>query len=206
MGQIRTSTPVLLFLAIFSSQDAAFSWAKRRLQELFGPVELESEPFDSETFTGYYAPTMGARLPKRFWAFRDLIDPAELPRIKILTNAIEEEYSALSSVPGGPSRLLNLDPGYVDLGKFVLASTKDHAHRIYLSQGIFAETTLQYTQKAWKPLPWTYPDYQTESAWAFLTRCRDYLTASTRRKTPGIPLSPPAKETGRNGTSGNVSG
>jgi len=56
-----------------------------------------------------------------------------------------------------------------------LASTKDHAHRIYLSDGIFAETTLMYTQKQWKPLPWTYPDYQSADYQQFLTQCRDSL-------------------------------
>ena len=30
-------------------------------------------------------------------------------------------------------RPLNLDPGYLTPAKLVLASTKDHAHRIYLS-------------------------------------------------------------------------
>ncbi len=179
MGQIRQPDPVLLFMAVFSSMDTAFPWAKRRFEELFGPVELESEAFASETFTDYYVPTMGSRLPKRLWGFRDLIDPSELPRIKTLTNALEDEFTAISDHSADVTRALNLDPGYVDLGKLVLASTKDHAHRIYLSKGIFAETTLQYTKKAWKSLSWTYPDYQTEACQDFLTRCRDYL-AKTR--------------------------
>ncbi len=178
MGQIHCPNHVLFFIAVFSSQNAAFPWARRRLEELFGPVELESETFATEDFTDYYAKSMGPELPKRLWAFRKLIDPAELAQIKVLTNSLEEEFSVISacSLCNSPiSRFINLDPGYVDLGKLILASTKDHAHRIYLSQGIFAETTLQYTQKVWKPLPWTYPDYQTEGCHAFLNRCRDYL-------------------------------
>ena len=36
-------------------------------------------------------------------------------------------------------RRVNLDAGYLCLAKLVLASTKDHAHRIYLRDGIYAE-------------------------------------------------------------------
>jgi hypothetical protein len=174
MGQIHQPQPVLFFVAVFSSIDAAFTWAKQRTEELFGAIELESEQFPFEKFTGYYAPTMGEKLPKQLWAFRHLIDPSELPKIKRLTNELEEEFKTITEQKN-IERPLNLDPGYVDLGKLILASTKDHAHRIYLSDGIFAETTLIYAQKHWKTLPWSYPDYQSEGYQHFLNRCREYL-------------------------------
>ncbi len=179
MGQIRQPSPVLLFMAAFSSVEGALPWAQQKAESVFGPVELRAGPFPFHDFTGYYAPEMGSRLPKMLWGFRRLIDPAELPNIKRQTNAWEEEFCDLPQ-HNGPSaspvaRPLNLDPGYVDLGKLILASTKDHAHRIYLADGIFAETTLRYTQKQWKALPWSYPDYQSVEYQAFLTRCRDFL-------------------------------
>jgi hypothetical protein len=96
-----------------------------------------------------------------------------LPKIKCLTNDWEIEFKSVSACSA--ERPLNIDPGYIDLGKLILASTKDHAHRIYLSEGIFAETTLMYTQKQWKPLPWTYPDYQSTGYQKFLIKCREYL-------------------------------
>jgi hypothetical protein len=173
MGQIRQPQPVLLFLAVFSSQDSAFDWIRKRAEGQFGLIAMESEPFPFDQFTDYYAPTMGKTLPKRLLAFENLIDPAELSRIKRLTNDWEDEYKV--SVSCNVERPLNLDPGYIDLGKLILASTKDHAHRIYLADGIFAETTLIFTQKQWKPLPWSYPDYQSPGYQSFLTRCRDYL-------------------------------
>jgi hypothetical protein len=116
---------------------------------------------------------MGEKLPKRLWSFETLISPDMLPKIKCLTNEWEAEFKTLADC--SVERPLNIDPGYIDLGKLILASTKDHAHRIYLSEGIFAETTLMYTQKQWKPLPWTYPDYQSAGYQKFLTQCRDYL-------------------------------
>ena len=65
--------------------------------------------------------------------------------------------------------------GYLSLDKLVLASTKNHAHRLYLQQGIYAEFTLQFRGRAWQTQPWTYPDYATEAYHEFFAACRDYL-------------------------------
>ena len=173
MGQINPVSPVLLFIAAFASNEKALDWARRRAELVFGPIVLTSDPFRFDRFTDYYAESMGDVLFKRLWGFRIPIDPATLPDIKRLTNDWEAEYAATASEPA--SRPLNLDPGYVDLGKLILASTKNHAHRIYLRDGIFAETTLIYTKKQWVPLPWTYPDYQSPEYHEFLNRCREIL-------------------------------
>ena len=180
MGSIRFPQPVLLFMAVFSADSSAFDWVRKRAESEWGTLVLESEPFPFETFTDYYASTMGETLPKRLWAFENLIHPHMLPKIKCLTNDWETAFK--SKAVCSAERPLNIDPGYVDLGKLILASTKDHAHRIYLSDGIFAETTLTYTQKQWKPLPWTYPDYQSVGSQKFLTQCREYL--KLKRTTP----------------------
>ena len=175
MGAIRLPKSVLLFMAVFSAVPSAFDWVRKRAETQWGPLVLESEPFSFELFTDYYAKSMGETLPKRLWAFETLVSPDVLPKIKCTTNDWEAEFKAFVDCP--VERPLNIDPGYIDLGKFILASTKDHAHRIYLSGGIFAETTLMYTQKQWKPLPWTYPDYQSADYQKFLTQCREYLKA-----------------------------
>ena len=179
MGAIRSPHPVLLFMAVFSSDSSAFDWVRKRAEAEWGTLALESEPFSFETFTDYYAQAMGETLPKRLWAFERLVSPDTLPKIKRLTNDWEDEFKSVTVCSA--ERPLNIDPGYIDLGKLILASTKDHAHRIYLSEGILAETTLMYTQKQWKPLPWTYPDYQSAGYHEFLTRCREYLQSVRKR-------------------------
>jgi len=173
MGTIHSPKPVLLFMAVFGADPSAFDWVRTRAEAEWGPLALESQSFPFETFTDYYVKSMGETLPKRLWAFENLISPDALPKIKCVTNVWEAEVLSWTDCP--VERPLNIDPGYIDLGKLILASTKDHAHRIYLSDGIFAETTLMYTQKQWKPLPWTYPDYQSTDYQQFLTQCREYL-------------------------------
>ena len=174
MGNILVKQPVLLLIPAFAATEDALFWGKQKAVDLFGPIVLESETFRFDRFTDYYAPSMGGELLKRMWAFESLIDPELLASVKVATNHLEEEYAQTAASPEIP-RPLNLDPGYIDLGKLVLASTKDHSHRIYLQKGIFAELTLIYTKKQWQKLPWTYPDYQSEGYHEFFDKCRDYL-------------------------------
>lgn len=157
-------------LAAFSRHDAALDWARDWAVEQWGPVVLESPRFDF-TETSYYQPTMGESLKKTFFAFAQLMDPVELVETKLRTNDAESVYADQSQHP--ESRPLNLDPGYLTDGKFLLATTKDHAHRIYLDRGIYAEITLRYFQKRWQPWDWTYPDYCRDDFLAYFTQCRD---------------------------------
>jgi hypothetical protein len=134
-----------------------------------------SEPFDF-TETDYYAATMGSGLKKQFFAFERLVDPGSLADIKCQTNLWEAEYAALGRHV--EPRPLNLDPGYITPAKLVLASTKDHAHRLYLRDGIYAEVTLAYRAKRWQPLEWTYPDFRRDDFQQFFTACREHLLAN----------------------------
>ncbi len=172
MGDIQAPTPVLLIVAMSSRYGEALDWARETMETCFGPVVLVSEAFDF-TETDYYAATMGTDLKKQFVAFESLIDPGALAEIKRQTNAWEAEYAAIGRHP--EPRPLNLDPGYITPAKLVLASTKDHAHRIYLRDGIYAEVTLSYRARRWQPQEWTYPDYRREDFQQFFTACRNRL-------------------------------
>ena len=54
---------------------------------------------------------------------------------------------------------MNLDPGYVARERLVLATGKNYAHRVYLSQGIYGDLTLLADRSGFQALSWTYPDY-----------------------------------------------
>jgi hypothetical protein len=165
---------VLLLIAASTRYADALDWARQRCCDHHGPIALTSDAFDF-TETEYYAATMGSDLKKLFLAFERLIDPATLPDIKRQANEWEAEYAALATHT--EPRPLNLDPGYITPAKLVLASTKDHAHRIYLRDGIYAEITLAYRERRWQPLEWTYPDYRRNDFQEFFTQCRNHLLA-----------------------------
>jgi hypothetical protein len=172
MAKLRPVVPALLVVAQFSRHAEALAWSRRRLESLYGPVRLAGDPYPF-SHTSYYAPTMGAELLKQMLAFERLVAPDVLPDVKRATNALEAELAASGTYP--EARPLNLDPGLLTLGKFLLATTKDQAHRVYLRDGIFAEVTLRYHAEAFEPWPWTYADYREPAYHEFLMKSRDFF-------------------------------
>lgn len=186
MGLIRGEPPkVLPVVAAFSHSESLLDETPRLLEGVLGPVALASVRFDFVE-TAYYAPTMGDHLKKQIFAFKRLMSADQLAQVKVQTNAIEAEIALRPGL--GIDRPLNLDPGVLDLGKLVLASTKDHAHRIYIGAGIFGEVTLHFRGNEWRKWPWTYPDYQRSDVFDFLSSARDYYR--TRIAIKSDPSSP----------------
>jgi hypothetical protein len=172
MGQPSHHPPALLLLAAFSRHEVALDWARQRAVGTWGPILLESPRFEFVE-TPYYDATMGRGLKKSFFAFQRPLDPTELVEIKLETNRWEAEYAAAAG--HAEPRPLNLDPGYLTPAKLVLASTKDFAHRIYLSRGIYAEITLQYKHHHWLHHEYTFPDYRRADYQEYFSKCRDEL-------------------------------
>lgn len=179
MADPRTPDPALLVVAAFGRHDSALVRGRAELERVFGPMQLAATPFLFDD-TRYYESTMGAGLLKQLLAFRDLVAPDALPDVKLRTNALEVHVAAAQAYP--ETRPLNLDPGLLTLGKFVLATTKDQGHRIYLRDGIFAEVTLRYQTGAFEPWPWTYADYRRPAVHAFLLEARNYYHERLRER------------------------
>jgi hypothetical protein len=171
--------PVLLIVAAFSRYEEALCWAKEKLTAQFGPITRTSPDYDFQQ-TRYYESTMGPGLKKRFLVFRDLILSERLADVKVRTNDWELELASAARFP--EPRPLNLDPGILSLGKFMLATTKDQAHRIYLREGIYAEVTLQFQSHAYHANPWTYADYREQPLLDFLREARDYYRQRLREE------------------------
>jgi len=158
-----------------------FEAARAPLEGLLGTVELQSELFPFNP-TEYYTPTMGANLKRCFFAFQNFADPAGLADWKLETNALEERLRPILAPSGVPPRPINIDPGYITSAKFLLASTKDFAHRIYLRDGIFAEITLSFRAGKWLSHQFTFPDFKSGIYDAFLKRVRDNHLHKSREK------------------------
>ncbi|OHD69654.1 MAG: hypothetical protein A2177_10060 [Spirochaetes bacterium RBG_13_68_11] len=174
MGATHPFVPEQLVVAVLSSRPSSLPEARKALEERFGPVAFASDPIPW-SFTTYYDREMGPGIVRLFWAFARLVDPAELPSIKLTTNGIEDEFRE------DGSRKLNLDPGLLSLSRFVLATTKDGSHRIPLRDGIYAEVTLVFERGEFRPLPWTYPDYRSDGVRAVLKTIRDRYRERSRQ-------------------------
>jgi len=178
MGEARAARPVNLICGALSAREDWIAEARRRLERALGAVDLESElwPFD---FTDYYAHETGRPLVRRFFSFRDLVGPETLASAKLTTNGLEKVLAC--ELAEAPERPVNLDPGYVALDKLVLATTKDYGHRVYLGDGVYAESTLRWRDGAFEPWEWTYPDYRTDHYRAFFARVRALYSAKLAR-------------------------
>lgn len=179
MGKPRITLPVKLVCGLLGGDPDLLRRARQLLIRRYGATDHESEliPF---TFTDYYRAEMGENLHRLFLSFERLIQPAALAEIKLETNALEQEF-ADAGVDPEIARPVNLDPGYLDLGKLVLATTKDRSHRIFIGSRIFAEVTLHRVNDAWHTWPWTYPDYATPEYHAFFEVARTKLHEARRR-------------------------
>ncbi len=168
MGQIRPVPPVKLFVSVLTSLPPVLPEVEAELATLLGPVDLRSEtfPFDS---THYYDGQMGSPLSRSFFAFAGLISQAALAGIKLQTNRLEE---ILAHRHPAVERPVNLDPGYLEESKVILASTKNFFHRIHIGEGIYAEVTLHWQGGRWQYFPWTFPDFRTGRYEGFFSQVR----------------------------------
>lgn len=158
--------PVKLICGVLFRPSADLESVAKDLQLRLGPIDLRSPVFEF-IFTDYYEKEMGKALKKEFLSFERLVMPDCLPDIKISTIAIENEFA----VDG--ARIVNIDPGYLEESKLVLASTKNFSHRVYLRDNIWAEVTLRYVRGQFVKHDWTYPDYSQPLAIDFLKNVRE---------------------------------
>jgi len=178
MGTIYQFTPQKLVTGFLFSSSYYLEQVLSTMTKEFGPIDYQSRDI-AFTFTKYYEKEMGGNLHRRFVSFEPLVDPSQLAEIKIKTNDIEEHFSAglshsaQSENTENSGRCVNIDPGLLCESKLLLASTKDHAHRVPLNNGIYAELTLMYRNKQFESMEWTFPDYRTPEYHEILTEIRE---------------------------------
>jgi len=173
MGKAIRPVRVKLIVPMFTADQSLIEGIESRLEEEFGPIDFRSQVLSFD-HTSYYAAEFGQPLLRKFVSFARLIDPGNLAEIKTRTNSLEADLAQ------NGHRLINLDPGYVSLGKVVLASTKNHRHRVYLDRGIYAEVTLFYQNGGYRAWEWTYPDYRTPAYAQILSEIRRIYVVQLR--------------------------
>jgi hypothetical protein len=169
MWELHNPQPVKLIIGILAANETALAAAVKAISKSFGVIDLTSDvwPF---TQTDYYKDELGSNALRQFVSIENLIDPGKLAQIKHDTNSLEQQLA--DSLKLSLPRPVNLDPGFIEPSKLILASTKNFSHRIYIGNKMFAEVTLMYEKGNWRHFEYTFPDYRQSCYQNFLTKVR----------------------------------
>jgi hypothetical protein len=136
----------------------------------FGPsfsLVPEINPLNS-----YYSKEMGPSLSRVF-----LLTSKDFPRESLLSSKLlamkwEKDFAV------DENRMVNVDTGFLSLENFLLATTKNYSHRVYVGRDIFADLTFYFHQGQLLSLPWTYPDFLDSQKKDFLLWGRSFLLSN----------------------------
>ncbi len=181
-----------LIAGLLASSDDLLGEAAEALSQRVGPVDAFSIPSRWD-LSSYYRDEMGDVIRRQFLSFETLIAADKLEELKQITNGMEDAWRT------GSGRRVNIDPGYIAATKLVLASTKDAAHRVYLSGGIYAEATLHFSNGSFQPYPYSYRDYAAADAIAFFNAVRVSYLAQLRERERAVPMSQGVEKAGIGG-------
>ena len=177
MAKPRAATPVKLLVAVLWADADALQAALAELQAAWGEVDFTGtdRPFDR---TDYYLEEMGADLQRRLVTFADLVPPENIRPAKLGCNDIEDH---LSTERG---RRVNLDIGYLDHNKIVLASVKYAGQKIHLGDGVYADLVARYKHGRYQPFEWTFPDFRDGRYDGELAQIRSSYLQQLRQRGP----------------------
>ena len=173
----RPSDGLLFFGLLYRSDLFEEKLLVQRIESLYGKVISFTPEFNP--LAAYYAKEMGEQsLLKRIFLVSTLVFPREfLLSTKLLSLEWEKEWGQ------DAKRMVNVDLGFISAENFILATTKNYSHRIFLGQNIFADLTYQCVDGGFQTLPWTYPDFKDQVKIDFLTWCRTFLLMHSKVET-----------------------
>ena len=153
MAESPRVEPVKLVVAALCSSSVALEKSLEGLRACRGAIDHQgsAHPF---TLTDYYQEEMGRELERSLVSFQLPASPDELVNLKHECVELEQ---ALADEAG--HRTANLDAGYLDHGKLVLASLKPAGQKIYLGRGVYADLVARYGGGKYCPFEWTFPDF-----------------------------------------------
>ena len=145
--------PVKLLVAALCSSPEALEKSLEGLRACRGEIDYRgaAHPFN---LTDYYQKEMGEALERTIISFDRPASPDELVNLK---HECVELERALANEAG--CRTTNLDAGYLDHGKLVLASLKPAGQKIYLARAVYADLVARYGSGRYRPFEWTFPDF-----------------------------------------------
>ncbi len=145
--------PVIPVISVLSSNEEKKREAEHFLESHFGSLELSSETYAFD-LSDYYSGEMGNELTRKWHSFSTLGDASHLVEWKYACVGIEDRFLD----PDG-NRNVNIDPGYLDYGKLVLASFKSAPDKIYMGRGVWAHICLRYGHGQFAAPDHSFPDF-----------------------------------------------
>ncbi len=128
-------------------------------------VQLQSNCFPFQE-TDYYDAEMGKGLKRLFVSFTGVISLEQLFHWKKFTDSIEDALRIQGN------RQINIDPGYLDLHKVVLLSSKFGGQKIYLGSQVWADMVLLKKKGGYQHFAWTFPDLRAHKYDEFFLQTR----------------------------------
>lgn len=153
MAQPELPLPVKYVVAVLYKDPEFLLRAKDELVHRWGNIDYEGSDHHFDV-TDYYEPEMGSPLYRRLLSFEMLFSPMLIVDMKLGCNDIEDALAT------GSQRKVNLDAGYLDHNKYLLASAKEAGQKVYLDKGIYADLSGRYKGGRYMPFEWSFPDFR----------------------------------------------
>lgn len=147
-----TITPVKLVAIVLHGDDEILAPAFALLGDRFSPIDYRG-PFFPFRSSDYYEAEMGPNLRRGMIAFSQLCHPGKLAASKLKCRELENHLAEAGR------RRINIDVGYLDMFKLVLASFKGRTNKIYLQDGVWADMVLYFEKGDFRPFLWSFPDF-----------------------------------------------
>lgn len=151
------------FIGALVGPDAPPEGVARILEDAFGSFDLTSPLFQD------YTPEKGEG-HRIFFSLKKLHPASRLARFKEDAMLLEQEFFMKKG-----KRSVNLDPGYLDATKVVLASSKEGGHKIALTDKIYADLILDYAGETFRSFDWTPADFKSERYFEYFKELRAFF-------------------------------
>lgn len=159
---------------------------------LFGSLLFRSDVFTQAALLKHWEDTYGESLcfeptfnPLAKYYSKEMGEEALLRRFFVVTKQayardalLQGKLQALQwekqwSLDG--KRQVNIDIGLLSAENFILATTKNYSHRVFIGENIFADLTYYFHQGKLQTFAWTYPDYLDQMKMDFFEKARTHL-------------------------------
>lgn len=178
MWTLKKPADAKLIIGLLGCDKNALDMAVKTIAKKFGRIDLLSDIWSFEQ-TSYYSKETGQNILRQFVSVEKPLSPGRLAKIKHQTNRLERKLA--KKIKADLPRPVNIDPGYIEPSKLVLASTKNFSHRIYIGKRIWAEVTLIYSKGQWRSFEYTFPDHKEDRYHGFFSQVRAKLVQQLRK-------------------------